>query len=472
MTVFCMRAQNEAAGTYESLQLSAPPSEYETLNISRDAPKISNSSSCIRTNVTVCFCEADGNPFPELRWHLSGRPVTNSSNMFISEERLSSTGLRSSITLLQSLTHTSTLQCVSNNTHGNASQLLHLPSSVARKLKYYSCGPYSCWGVNTAGNIVIRRGVNGVSCGGSGVFDVVSGSMSMVEVATDGSIFAIDNQGSLFQRTGVSSSNPIGTALNCEVIPGTLKQIDAGLGIVGGVNDENEVFLFLGTRFEKINSSLKHFTVGPAGQLGADSLNNVFKFADGSFQPIPGIQLKQVDAGGDQIIVGVSPIDDVFCLNKDANNVRPSGDAPWVQLAGKLKYYSCGPYSCWGVNAAGNIVIRRSVTGASCGGLGAFEAVAGSLSMVEVSSDGNIFGVDAQGNLLQRKENGKFSQTEGTERNGQNTNESESLQILLAHIAYPNGLKHVTFDRKRLCVISDGSIRRHVPEKLCVESFH
>ncbi|KAL0195912.1 hypothetical protein M9458_009484, partial [Cirrhinus mrigala] len=55
------------------------------------------------------------------------------------------------------------------------------------------------------------------------------------------------------------------------------------------------------------------------------------------------IQLKQVDAGGDQIVVGVSPIDDVFCLNKDANNVRPSGDAPWVQLAGKLKYYSCGP---------------------------------------------------------------------------------------------------------------------------------
>ncbi len=72
-----------------------------------------------------------------------------------------------------------------------------------------------------------------------------------------------------------------------------------------------------------------------------------------------GIQFKQVDAGGDQIIVGVSPVDDVFCLIKDANNVRPSGDAPWVQLAGKLKYYSCGPYSCWGVNAAGNIVIRR-----------------------------------------------------------------------------------------------------------------
>ncbi|XP_050959592.1 B-cell receptor CD22-like, partial [Labeo rohita] len=92
-----------------------------------DAPKISPSSSCTRTDVTVCFCEVDGNPSPELEWHLSGRPVTNSSNTFISEERLSSTGLRSFITLHQSLTHTSALQCVSNNTHGTARKQLQLP---------------------------------------------------------------------------------------------------------------------------------------------------------------------------------------------------------------------------------------------------------------------------------------------------------------------------------------------------------
>ncbi|XP_042598021.1 sialic acid-binding Ig-like lectin 7 isoform X1 [Cyprinus carpio] len=100
------------------------------------APKISPSSNCTRTDVTVCFCEADGNPSPELEWHLSGCPVTNSSNMFISEERLSSTGLRSSITFNQSLTHTSTLQCVSRNTHGTASHqfnLLHSTPQVSGK---------------------------------------------------------------------------------------------------------------------------------------------------------------------------------------------------------------------------------------------------------------------------------------------------------------------------------------------------
>uniref|UniRef100_A0A8C0YCD7 Ig-like domain-containing protein n=1 Tax=Cyprinus carpio carpio TaxID=630221 RepID=A0A8C0YCD7_CYPCA len=117
--------------TYQLQDETKTAQDNITLHV-QYAPKISPSSSCTRTDVTVCFCEADGNPSPELEWHLSGRPVTNSSNTFISEERLSSTGLRSSITLHQSLTHTSTLQCVSNNTHGNASQLFQLPSSVAR----------------------------------------------------------------------------------------------------------------------------------------------------------------------------------------------------------------------------------------------------------------------------------------------------------------------------------------------------
>lgn len=85
----------------------------------------------------------------------------------------------------------------------------------------------------------------------------------------------------------------------------------------------------------------------------------LFQFSDDACILLSGIQFKQLDAGGDQIIVGVSQTDDVFCLNKDSNNVGPSSDAPWTQLTGKLSYYSCGPYSCWGVNSAGNIFLRR-----------------------------------------------------------------------------------------------------------------
>nr|XP_055046294.1 vascular cell adhesion protein 1-like [Misgurnus anguillicaudatus] len=89
------------------------------------APKISL-FSCNRTNVTVCLCEANGNPSPKMKWFLSGRPVSNSTNTFISEERLNSTDLRSFISLHQSLTHTDTLQCVTINTHGTASQQIQL----------------------------------------------------------------------------------------------------------------------------------------------------------------------------------------------------------------------------------------------------------------------------------------------------------------------------------------------------------
>nr|XP_021330937.1 Schwann cell myelin protein-like [Danio rerio] len=94
------------------------------------APQILN-SSCNIGNVTVCFCEVDGNPSPVVEWHLSGRLILNSSNTFISEERLSNTSLRSVISLHQSLTHTNTLLCVSKNTLGNASHLFqHLPSTA------------------------------------------------------------------------------------------------------------------------------------------------------------------------------------------------------------------------------------------------------------------------------------------------------------------------------------------------------
>ncbi|XP_067284557.1 sialic acid-binding Ig-like lectin 7 [Pseudorasbora parva] len=122
--------------TYQLQDKNKTAQDNITLHV-QYAPKISPSSSCIGEDVTVCFCEVDGNPSPELEWRLSGRPVTNSSNTFISEERLNSTGLRSSITLHQSLTHTSTLECVGNNTHGNARKLLQLPLSVNREFQFY-----------------------------------------------------------------------------------------------------------------------------------------------------------------------------------------------------------------------------------------------------------------------------------------------------------------------------------------------
>uniref|UniRef100_A0A8C2BC18 Uncharacterized protein n=1 Tax=Cyprinus carpio TaxID=7962 RepID=A0A8C2BC18_CYPCA len=176
------------------------------------------------------------------------------------------------------------------------------------------------------------------------------------------------------------------------------------------------VFLFLGTKSERIRSSLKHFTVGPAGELGANSSKNIFRFADGSFMLIPSKK----------------------CCGILLNI--------WLVL----KYYSCGPYSCWGVNAAGNIAIRRVSVPLRIQDLVKYITenrscfLLGALFMVEVDADGNVFGVDTQGNLVV-----------GVTISNPPGSSWTNIGICL------NGHKHVTFDLGRLYVIcSDGSIRR------------
>ncbi|XP_016302890.1 sialic acid-binding Ig-like lectin 10 [Sinocyclocheilus anshuiensis] len=84
------------------------------------APKIS--SSCSQNSVMACVCEAHGNPCPTLEWRLSGHVLANSTETYISEEMLGSTGVKSVLTIHQSLTDTDVLQCFSANIYGSASQ--------------------------------------------------------------------------------------------------------------------------------------------------------------------------------------------------------------------------------------------------------------------------------------------------------------------------------------------------------------
>ncbi|RXN37694.1 sialic acid-binding Ig-like lectin 13 [Labeo rohita] len=50
-----LKAQNEAAGTYASLHLSAPPSEYDTLNIKRDCQQSTVLLLIILTLILVLY---------------------------------------------------------------------------------------------------------------------------------------------------------------------------------------------------------------------------------------------------------------------------------------------------------------------------------------------------------------------------------------------------------------------------------
>ncbi|KAL1266873.1 hypothetical protein QQF64_002548 [Cirrhinus molitorella] len=216
-------------------------------------------------------------------------------------------------------------------------------------------------------------------------------------------------------------------ALDCTVIRGNLKQIDAGSGSVVGVNNLNEAFVLFDNVFIKISRSLKHFSVGPAGWLGVDLADNIFKLKSGSFIQFPGL-LKQVDAGGDQIPAGVNTHEAIYCANMDANNNWPSPTpSPWVRISGSLKYYSCGPYSCWGVNRNDQIYIRKDVSNNGCSGSGSFVNIPGLLAMIEVATDGSVFGVNSQGVLYRRI---------GVTRSNPTGTEWQSM------VACPNGHKH------------------------------
>ncbi|OCT73234.1 fish-egg lectin [Xenopus laevis] len=81
---------------------------------------------------------------------------------------------------------------------------------IEGKLMYYSCGPLGCWGINNIYEIYYRKNVTKTSCQGTGS-EQVNGILVMVEVGTDGSVFAVTTNGKVVTRLGISPKNPVGT---------------------------------------------------------------------------------------------------------------------------------------------------------------------------------------------------------------------------------------------------------------------
>ncbi|XP_076153298.1 fish-egg lectin-like [Alosa pseudoharengus] len=190
----------------------------------------------------------------------------------------------------------------------------------------------------------------------------------------------------------------------CRVVPGRLKQIDAGAGQVVGVSDSNLIYSLEHNAWNNLPGVLKHVSVGSAGIWGINPSDEIFKLVSGNWTKVPG-SLKQIDAGGDQIISGVNRADHIYCLGKDATvGFKGAGSpTPWLNIPGRLKYYSCGPIGCWGVNAHNSIYMMKGVSPAGCGGTMSWTHVPGSLSMIEVGSDGSVYGVNSAGNIYRRE---------------------------------------------------------------------
>ncbi|XP_071987796.1 fish-egg lectin-like [Engystomops pustulosus] len=188
--------------------------------------------------------------------------------------------------------------------------------------------------------------------------------------------------------------------LQCSVIPGRLKQVDAGAGQVYGVNDNDDIYQWVDNDWRQIPGKLIHVTVGPAGVWGVNRANQIYKLQDNAWMLVTGA-LKQIDAGGEKFLSGANGYDWIYCLNQDQTLSR-SASLSYTQLDGSLKYYSCGRYGCWGVNMHNNIYYRHNVKPNACRG-SHWQQIDGSLVMVEVGTDGSVYGVNANGDVYTRE---------------------------------------------------------------------
>uniref|UniRef100_A0A8C9S222 Ig-like domain-containing protein n=1 Tax=Scleropages formosus TaxID=113540 RepID=A0A8C9S222_SCLFO len=95
-----------------------------------DPPRISPPWSCNRTAAEIsCCCESRGNPSPTIEWRLSDQVLANSTDRVVVEERLGTTGLRSSITMRQKQGDTHVLFCLSRNPLGSFGVHVYIPPS-------------------------------------------------------------------------------------------------------------------------------------------------------------------------------------------------------------------------------------------------------------------------------------------------------------------------------------------------------
>ncbi|XP_045578474.1 fish-egg lectin-like [Salmo salar] len=153
--------------------------------------------------------------------------------------------------------------------------------------------------------------------------------------------------------------------------------------------------------------------------------------------------LKQLDAGGDQFVVGANMDDTPFCLTSSATvgYKGPDSPLPWTGLPGAVKYYSCGPFGCWAVNKNDDIYLMSYVNKDTCQNKG-WSHIEGKLSMIEVATDGSVFGVNSVGSVYTR-DGITASKPEGT-------GWSNIPMCML--------MGHVTYDLGRLWVVSKSAV--------------
>lgn len=99
-------------------------------------------------------------------------------------------------------------------------------------------------------------------------------------------------------------------------------------------------------------------------------------------------------------MVGTTSSKTILCLNQD-QTLSTSTSLTYTSVDGSMKYYSCGPCGCWGVNSNNGIFYRYGVQPMACQG-SQWQSVEGTLTMVEVGTDCSVYGVDPMGDVYRR----------------------------------------------------------------------
>ncbi|XP_041032611.1 fish-egg lectin-like [Carcharodon carcharias] len=236
----------------------------------------------------------------------------------------------------------------------------------------------------------------------------------------------------------------VSNATRCSDVAGTLKQLDAGIGMVFGVNHTGSIYTRVGNSWIQLPGKLKHVTVGPAGIWGVDQDRRIYRLVAGNWvsffgvtwleegagraegagrgrrggrslsgcdgteanpapSSLPDGKLTQLDAGGDQIVAGVDQFGSTFCIGpQELASAVINRSASFSSIGSRMRYYSCGPLGCWGVTLAKDVYYRLNVKPSACIGT-SWSRVFGKFQNIEVGSDGRVFGISVTRQLYTRK---------------------------------------------------------------------
>uniref|UniRef100_A0A8C8SSB0 Uncharacterized protein n=1 Tax=Pelusios castaneus TaxID=367368 RepID=A0A8C8SSB0_9SAUR len=194
---------------------------------------------------------------------------------------------------------------------------------------------------------------------------------------------------------------PLYKSMLCTEVPGCMKQIDAGNGEVIGLDEARDVYVLYEGNWLNVSGGgpMKHVSVGPVGMWAVDSQNYIYRLVGGSWQKTTGL-LAQLDAGGDLFVGGVNFSMGTWCLSRPGAILQQGSPVlPWTYIGGKFalgESMSCGWRGCWGVNAANEVWFHHGIWLDKCKGT-RWVHVPGSLNMIEIGTDGNVYGVNSLG---------------------------------------------------------------------------